>query len=90
MSGRVRVPIEGEIDLATYEAFETKVDEHLAGGPVLLDLSGVSFMDSSGIRVLDTWLRNGADLVVERELQPQVQQVLELVGLMDRLPWADE
>ena len=89
MSDRARVPIEGEIDLATYEGFEAKVSEQLAEGPVLLDLSAVSFMDSSGIRVLDTFLRDGADLVLARELQPQVQQVLELTGLMAVLPWAD-
>ena len=89
MSERVRVPIAGEIDLATHEGFEARVSEQLTKGPVLLDLSAVTFMDSTGIRVLDTWLRDGADLVVARELQPQVQQVLELTGLMDVLPWAD-
>jgi anti-anti-sigma factor len=90
MTERTRVSIQGEIDLATHEAFEAQVSERLQEGPVLLDLSGVSFMDSTGIRVLDNLLRNGADLKVARELQPQVQQVLEITGLIDTLPWADD
>jgi anti-sigma B factor antagonist len=90
---RTAVAITGEIDLATADAMGDAVREHLGTGPVLLDLSGVEFMDSSGVRVLDTLLREvddeGWDLLVVPTLTPAVTQVLELTGMRDQLPFAD-
>jgi anti-sigma B factor antagonist len=45
--------IEGELDLAAEPAFSAALEEASArSGQVILDFSGVSFMDSSGLRVL--------------------------------------
>ena len=51
---RALVTITGEIDIATCEAMRDALTAGLGGGPVDLvaDLSGVTFMDASGIGVL--------------------------------------
>jgi anti-sigma B factor antagonist len=88
--GERTVAAAGEIDLATADAFAAGLREHLAGGPVLLDLRELSFMDSSGVRVLDALLRDvdreGWSLAVRPELQDSVRLVLEMTGMLNVLP----
>jgi anti-anti-sigma factor len=90
---RTAVAVTGEIDLASADAMGDAVREHLRAGPVLLDLSRVEFMDSSGVRALDTLLREvdeeGWDLLVVPTLTDAVAQVLELTGMRDQLPFDD-
>jgi anti-sigma B factor antagonist len=78
--------VHGEIDLATADRFEERASEAMMDAPgssVLIDLSGVTFMDSAGmralIRVLE--LRSGKSLI----LQPsrRVFRLLELVAGTD-------
>ena len=76
----------GEIDLGTADPFEERASEAVmkaAGSSVLIDLSGVTFMDSSGmralIRVLE--LRSGKSLIVQPSRQ--VFMLLQLVALTD-------
>lgn len=84
----------GEVDLATAGRLTDALREHLRAGPVLLDLSALTFMDSSGVRGLDAVLgesrRAGWDLRVRRELHEHVRQVLEMTALYDSLPFADD
>ena len=46
--------IDGNIDAATYEIFQAKADELIAGGArhILVDLSHAPFVSSSGLRAL--------------------------------------
>ena len=87
----VVVAVVGELDLATAPEFEATLLEYLAEGPVRLDMRGLSFMDSSGIRILDAILRDlpmiGSTLVIEPTLQPAVRQVIALTGMTDALPF---
>lgn len=87
----VVVAVAGELDVATAAEFEATLLEQLADGPVRLDMRGLSFMDSSGIRVLDAILRDlpviGSTLLIEPTLQPPVRQVIELTGMTDVLPF---
>jgi anti-anti-sigma factor len=89
-SGERTVAAMGEIDLATADAFAAALREHLASGPVLLDMREVSFMDSSGVRALDTLLRDiereGWSLSVRPEMQRSVRMVFEMTGMIDALP----
>jgi anti-anti-sigma factor len=58
----------------------------------VLDLSGLRFIDSSGIRVLllaDARSRADANRLRLLRGQRQVQRALELCGLEDRLPFED-
>lgn len=57
--GRVDVTVvhvDGNIDSASYEAFEKRVREAIDGGAryVLIDLSHVPFMSSAGLRALNS------------------------------------
>ena len=51
--GRVHVALAGELDIATAPELEQLVNDRIdAGQEVVIDLRGLQFMDSSGIRVL--------------------------------------
>ena len=78
--------VHGEIDLATGEAFEERAIEAVMDAPVssvLIDLSGVTFMDSEGTRALIRVLefRSGKSLVVQPS-RP-VFKLLQLVASTD-------
>ncbi len=87
----VVMAVAGELDVATAPEFEAALREHLAVAPVRLDLRGLSFMASSGIRVLDAILRDVAAhhwaLVIEPNVQHAVRQILALTGMTDALPF---
>ncbi len=87
----VLVAVAGELDLATSAAFEATLLEQLAAGPVRLDMQELSFMDSTGIRILDAILRDlpmiGSTLLIDPNLQPAVRQVIALTGMTDALPF---
>jgi anti-sigma B factor antagonist len=90
--GRVR-PV-GEIDLATAGRVRRKIDECVANScePVVLDLRGVSFMDSSGVHLVldaDAAARAASWELLVIEGPWQVQRVFELTGLRDRLTFVD-
>ena len=76
----------GEIDGATADPFEERASEAVmeaAGSIVLVDLSGVTFMDSAGMRALVRVLElpSGKSLIVQPSRQ--VFMLLELVALTD-------
>jgi anti-anti-sigma factor len=80
--------VAGEIDLVTAPMFSEHLDRELSqtGGPVILDLGGVTFMSTAGINAL---LRAG-ELVGPRlgvrAMSQPVRRVLELASLLDRFP----
>jgi anti-anti-sigma factor len=83
-SGRVFV-LSGELDAAT----SRRLEESLIAPPgsvVVLDLSQLSFMDSSGIGAIHRARRRvitgGGTLVLSRP-QPMVHRVLQITGLDD-------
>jgi anti-sigma B factor antagonist len=82
--------IVGELDMATVGQFVTDVRGQMGRGRVLLDLSGLSFMDSAGMRALDGVLRDaerdGFDLVIGSEMQDAVRRLLDLTGILAGLP----
>jgi anti-sigma B factor antagonist len=93
--GSVRVQVRGELDISTSpqldEALRREID---AGKRVVVDLSEIAFIDSTGLNTLITALRasssNGAGLMVSPSLPAQVQRVLEVTGLNEVLPIAGE
>lgn len=80
--------LEGELDMATAagltELLRAAADEN---DPVVLDFSGVSFMDSSGLRALleGAGLPNGSGPVVIVNPSPQVRRVLD-ISIPDGIP----
>jgi anti-anti-sigma factor len=78
--------VAGEIDMSCSEALRKQLDEALRAGALTLDMTGVEFMDSSGIREV---LRASAQLngagPIRIAPSPQVARVFEITGL-DHVP----
>jgi anti-sigma B factor antagonist len=91
----VLVALQGELDLLATTELEPELDR-LAGEPgveiVALDLRGLEFLDSSGLRqvvVAERRLRDaGRRLVLVRGPQP-VQRVFEITRMSERLEFVD-
>jgi anti-anti-sigma factor len=83
----------GELDVSQTDLFAVELREALTGdtGSVLLDLSEVRFIDSSGLRALlllsEESGSDGDKLRIRRSLSPGVERLIDLAGLADRLPW---
>ena len=100
-SGSVRsgepvvVAVRGEVDLATAPELEACVSQAFEGAPsvVILDLAALTFIDSSGLRVLVTLAGDATargSSVALRNVPSHAQRVLDLTGLADTFPSADE
>ena len=82
--------LEGDLDPASAPSFRARVDEILDGGVTALtvDLSGVEFIDSSGLRELmraDQRLSGEGESLVIRNPSSGVATLFELTGLDRRL-----
>jgi anti-sigma B factor antagonist len=84
----------GELDLASAPEVELHLREFVStmNGRLLIDLSGVDFMDSTGLALIVGAQRaadaNGHDLVLRRG-PSQVQRLFELTGLLERFAFED-
>ena len=76
------VHLDGEIDLATSGWLRGVLAELQPGMPLTLDMASVSFMDSSGIRVLLS-ISGDRDLTLVNPSE-RVHAVLEMSGLLER------
>ena len=92
--GRHTLLLRGELDLATAPGLETPVLGLCREGvsAVELDLSRLTFMDSTGLRAVlraqELCAEHGCDFLVIPG-SGQVQRLLELTGTTDVLPLAD-
>ena len=84
--------VKGELDHHTAEEFKNYIDYTIENNPVkslVLDLSGLEFMDSSGIGVLIgrykkvSSLEGKVSMVKESR---QVSKILEVSGIYDIIP----
>lgn len=83
-AGAVVLSLHGDLDIAAVEPLQARLDElHAARTPVILNLSELEFMDSSGMACIAQAVRqareSGWDLQVGRVLHTQVQRLIELV-----------
>lgn len=85
--GERELAVHGEFDLAAEAAFMDDVERLLAddASPVELDLSGVSFMDSSGVRVLMILRQRYGPQIVVGELSEPVHSLFVTAGVLDWL-----
>jgi anti-anti-sigma factor len=87
---------QGELDIATAPQLADRLSElQNAGTATVLDLSDVTFMDSSGIAMLVRAMKaardNGWKFRVDPEVQPQVERVVRLSGIHSHIwPTATE
>ncbi len=82
---RVVLRLPPDLDIATVEAIRDAVIDAVdrAGGEIVLDLDGVRFLDSYGIRLLVTVRRRAWDRDLPFRLhggKPLIRDLLELVG----------
>jgi anti-anti-sigma factor len=91
---RAEIALSGELDLAGARQLETRLDEAERESPerMVIDLRDLSFIDSTGLRLLlqaDARARErGCELVLRRG-EPTVQRVFEVTGALDVLRFED-
>jgi anti-anti-sigma factor len=89
--GSLIVRVSGELDLATAPMLEDALAGIEAGeGPVVLDLSALTFIDSTGLRLAVRLHARCVGCARELEIRPgppAVQRVFELTHLDDALPF---
>jgi anti-anti-sigma factor len=86
------VSLTGELDMATAPQLEEAVERAPAGSRVIVDLSELAFIDSSGIRALlqvyDSG-QNGHPTVSFIRGPAHVQRVLRIAGVEELLAWTE-
>jgi anti-sigma B factor antagonist len=88
------ISLTGELDLATADELEQELARVEATDvlSIVLDLSGLRFMDSTGVRLIlgaDARSRANSNRLTLLPGPPAVQRVFELTGVIDLLPFAD-
>lgn len=83
----------GEVDAHTAPSLQSRLEPLVAGGgEVRLDIAGVTFMDSSGLRVIidgtERLRAAGGDLVLVAPTD-LVRRLFDVSGLTDHLTVAD-
>ena len=89
-----RICLIGEFDLATVATVEDELRrvEASDADEIVIDLSGLTFIDSTGLRLMisaDARSRADSNRLVLRRGPASVQRAFQLVGLEDRLPFVD-
>lgn len=85
-SGCLRLSLVGEVDMATVSSLDARLARLRAvRTPVRLDLSELSFIDSTGIRLLIQTIGDARikhwDVQIEPNVSPSVMSLLRLVRL---------
>jgi anti-sigma B factor antagonist len=93
-SDRVVVRLDGELDLASAPLLESKLDGDLVrdAATVVIDLRGLEFIDSTGLRVIfsahEEARERGQELAVTRGPE-QVERLLSITRVGEHLPVID-
>ena len=91
----VRVSVEGELDLVSASELEENLKRELmASHDVLLDLSAMDFIDSTGLHAIVESVRTakavGRKLKLSAELPAHARRLMEIVGLLPFIPITPE
>lgn len=83
--GRAFLRVSGEIDLTTTEMFWCQLQDVLRlSDKVIIDLRHVSYMDSTGIKALESAAKRGGNIVLI--LPAMVRRLIEITGLDQMIP----
>ena len=94
-SAELTIRLSGDLDLASFDSVDELLTSAQSDGNrrVRIDLRGLDFIDSSGIRLLlvacDRARRNGHELCIIRGSE-RIQRVFALTDLDRRLPFCDD
>jgi anti-sigma B factor antagonist len=81
--GAITLAVKGDIDMASAEQFRRVLDDAPAGEHLVVDLTGVSYLDSAGVKVLYDHLDRDPELIIEPDAV--ILRILAITGLHDRL-----
>jgi anti-sigma B factor antagonist len=89
-NGQTRITVSGEVDIASADALRRALVEAERaddGHPIVLDLTGVTFMDSTGLRALIEHVRISSLDGDRLRICPseQVSELLKITGLTEQL-----
>jgi anti-sigma B factor antagonist len=91
--GEQIVRVEGELDIATAPDLErVLLSPRARGQRVVIDLAGLRFMDSTGLRVLlraQAAAKDGRWEVYVRNVPPNITRLFTIAGVQDALPSAE-
>jgi len=92
--GAVRLALIGELDIAVADRVEDRFRQLREDGRrVRLDLSGLEFIDSSGVRAIVLGLKHsreaGHELEVDHRISASVQRMIEIMGIEPQL-WPED
>jgi anti-anti-sigma factor len=90
-----RIAVLGELDIATSHQLGDALErEHASGRAVTLDLSGVEFLDSSGLTVVLRAMKdaqdNGWNFGIASTLSEPVLRTVRVAGVLPMLPLIEE
>jgi anti-anti-sigma factor len=90
--GQAVVSPRGELDMATVGAVEQELKQLRGTGvdAIVLDLGGLTFMDSSGLHLIMRWANEASKDGFAFEVAPgppTVQRIFELAAIEKTLPW---
>jgi anti-sigma B factor antagonist len=93
--GRVCIAVTGELDLSHADELRQSLERELRDGQrLLLDLSGVTFIDSTGLSAIVNAVAqsrgSGGGLEVSSDLQPQARRLMELTGVLNAVTLVDD
>jgi anti-anti-sigma factor len=77
------IVVRGEVDMAARPLLDSVIEAREHDEPVVLDLGGVDFIDSSGLRCLLGASRRAfarGSSVVLRDVSPEVGRLLDITG----------
>ena len=85
-AGEMRLAVTGDLDIMTAPALRKRLQElHDRGRGVVLDLSNVPFIDSTGVHVLVDSMRQakraGWRFRIQSDVSPPVRAVLKMLNL---------
>jgi anti-sigma B factor antagonist len=87
-----RVAPRGELDVATQAELRAALERAAARGAVTLDLTGLRFMDTSGLRLIletaEAAREHGFGFTVIRG-GPSIQRLFEIAGVTELVPFRD-
>jgi anti-sigma B factor antagonist len=85
-NGGVDLEVSGELDVSTVPQVQRCFDDAVAAGAtdVLLDLTGVTFLDARGVGFLATAAHR--EVPVRMRVSDRVRRLLEITDLVGRLP----
>lgn len=91
----IQVAVTGELDLVSASELEETLKRELAAdNDVLLDLSQMDFIDSTGLHAIVEAVRTaksvGRKLKLSAELPGHARRLMEIVGLLPFIPIAPE